>query len=133
MSTTIIVLTSVVAVFSFYGIILTKFYRRKRKMERFHVANSDVQMKQIISSSGNGEIFHLDTFNKRMQKKISVSSQLSFHMSYLKSSNYVLVTLLAFFMCHAPLFVHQMIEITKWVICQKYILHLYFGLLPGSI
>ena len=137
LSTTIIVLISIVAVFSFYGVILTKFYRRKKKLEEIQASLKErekekpkdsflrrclgyfsskkekcaVQMKEIKSRTDNGDAILVT--QKTRRKKSSVTKQLSFHVSYLRSSNYVLVTLLVFFMCHAPLFVHQMIEVTK--------------------
>ena len=145
MSTTIIVLISIVAMFSFYGVILSKFYRRKRRLEKIQtslvqkrergksgnsvlrrylgflsnsskecIKTSGFQMKEIESRPDKEVAIHPTQPARR--KKNSVSRQLSFHVSYLRSSNYVLITLLVFFLCHAPLFVHQMIGVIKFVL-----------------
>ena len=146
MSTTIIVLISIVAMFSFYGVILSKFYIRKRRLEKIQtsilietrekgksesslfrrylgflsnsskecIKTSGFQMKEIESRPDKEVASHPTQPARR--KKSSVSRQLSFHVSYLRSSNYVLITLLVFFLCHAPLFVHQMIGVIKFVL-----------------
>ena len=152
MSTTIIVLISIVAMFSFYGVILTKFYRRKRRLEKIqtsliqkrekeksenklfkrylgflsnsskeYIDTTGLQMKEIESRPDKEGAIHPTQSARR--KKSSVSRQLSFHVSYLRSSNYVLVTLLVFFLCHAPLFVHQMIGVMKFVLLQHLLCH----------
>ena len=149
LSTTIFVLISIVAVFCFYGVILSKFYRRKRRLDKIQtsltqnkekkepkdnffrkylhyysskesIGTSDVQMREIESKPDKNIAFHPTQPARR--KKSSVSRQLSFHVSYLRSSNYVLITLLVFFMCHAPLFVHQMIGVIKFVLLQSFCL-----------
>ena len=149
MSTTIIVLISIVAIFCFYGVILSKFYRRKKRLEKIHTSLNqnkekrkskdnffrkylryysskenigDVQMREIESRPDKDVAFH-PTQQPARRKKSSVSRQLSFHVSYLRSSNYVLITLLVFFMCHAPLFVHQMIGVIKFVLSQSLLFH----------
>ena len=142
MSTTIIVLISIVAMFSFYGVILSKFYRRKRRLEKIQTSliqerekeksenrlfrrylgflskecnkTSGSQMREIESKPDKEVAIHPTQPARR--KKSSVSRQVSFHVSYLRSSNYVLITLLVFFLCHAPLFVHQMIGVIKFVL-----------------
>ena len=71
-------------------------------------------MKEIESRPDKEVAIHPTQPARR--KKSSVSRQVSFHVSYLRSSNYVLITLLVFFLCHAPLFVHQMIGVIKFVL-----------------
>ena len=153
LSTTTISLIAIVVVFCFYGVILTKYYKRRRQFDSFKLGlqsdyqqpkfkeinfskrsfqflpiqrsikcsieseKPDVQLKQTKSISETGEIFKIDLspiakIGKR-KKETSLSKQLTFHVSYLKSSNYVLVTLFSFWMFHSPLFVYQTVELIK--------------------
>ena len=136
-------------VFSFYGVILSKFYRRKKKLNIFQrelkedfqpklkkisftksynnvlpihktvktpIAKIEhgVDLKQFRSISDEGKE---TIINKKLQikrKESKLSKQLTFHASYLKSSNYILVTLFAFCLFHSQIFVYEMIVIVRW-------------------
>lgn len=151
LSTSALCLLVILAVFGFYGLILTKYYKRKRKFDSFKQSldgdvppkyreinfskrsvqflplkksirdpngneEQSVQLKHMKSISEHGEIFKIDLtpISRIGQRKTSnLSQQLSFHVSYLKSSNYVLVTLFTFWMFHSPLFVYQNVELFK--------------------
>ena len=150
MSTTLSLAVSIFVFFSNYGVILSKFYQRRKKFETIKRSlnsdylpkqkkisfsqkvlfffnlkfgekhsfdkDNDVHLKQMTSISENGEIFKIDLQHDRrpgQRKGSSLSRQLSFHVSYLKSSNYVLVTLLTFWMLHSPLFVYQIVELIR--------------------
>ena len=151
LSTTALTLLVFLAVFCFYGVILSKYYKRKRKFDSFRQSlegeaphkykdinfskrsihflplkksikdpngneDQNVQLKHMKSLSENGDILKIDLtpISRIGQRKSSnLSQQLSFHVSYLKSSNYVLVTLFSFWMFHSPLFVYQNVELFK--------------------
>ena len=111
---------SFMALLGFHGYILTKFYRRKRRQETF---NNDKkrkgyknQQKVSFSSQENGQINQiLSASNSKDHHKVSRRlSELSFHVSYIKSSNYILITLSAFCLCHLPMFFHQLFELIRY-------------------
>ena len=150
MSTTLSLAVSIIVFFSYYGVILSKFYKRRKRFDtlkrslnsdylpkmrkisftqkvlfffnlKFGEKHSfdkddDVYLRQMTSISENGEIFKIDLQPDRkagQRKSSSLSRHLSFHVSYLKSSNYVLVTLLTFWMLHSPIFVYQTVELIR--------------------
>ena len=110
---------SFMALLGFYGYILTKFYKRKRRQETF--SNNQKknghqnEQKVSFSSEENGKINQILTgLNSKEHRKVSRRlSELSFHVSYIKSSNYILLTLSAFCLCHLPMFFHQLFELIR--------------------
>ena len=110
---------SFMALLGFHGYILTKFYRRKRRQETFNNNQNKRgqrnQQKVSFSSEENGIINQiiprLDTkVNQKVARRLS---ELSFHVSYIKSSNYILLTLSAFCLCHLPMYFHQLFELIR--------------------
>jgi hypothetical protein len=77
---------------------------------------SNVSLKKIRRIPGNGsnskEIFEKP---QRTKTTSTLSRGFSFHVSYIKSSNYVLIILLSFCIFHAPLFIYQATELGRWV------------------
>ena len=110
---------SFIALLGFYGYILTKFYRRKRRQETFNKDQNkngqQTQQKVSFSSEENGKISQILTgLNSKDHRKVSRRlSELSFHVSYIKSSNYILLTLCAFGLCHLPMYFHQLFELIR--------------------
>ena len=116
---------SFMALLGFHGYILTKFYRRKRRQENF---NNDQNRKGYkhhqkvsFSSQENGQINQiLSASNSKDHHKVSRRlSELSFHVSYIKSSNYILITLSALCLCHLPMFFHQLFELIRYKFKQS--------------
>ena len=110
---------SFMAVLGFYGYILTKFYRRKRRQENFNSNqnNNRSQQKVSFSSIENGKMNQILTgLNTNDHRKVSRRlSEVSFHVSYIKSSNYILITLSALCLCHLPLFFHQLFGLIRFI------------------
>ena len=116
---------SFMALLGFYGYILTKFYRRKRRQETFNNSQNknghQNQQKVSFSSEENGKINQILTgLNSKDHQKVSRRlSELSFHVSYIKSSNYILLTLSAFCLCHLPMFFHQLFELIRFALFDQ--------------
>lgn len=116
---------SFMALLGFYGYILTKFYRRKRRQETFNNNQNknghQNQQKVSFSSEENGKINQILTgLNSKDHRKVSRRlSELSFHVSYIKSSNYILLTLSAFCLCHLPMFFHQLFELIRFALFDQ--------------
>ena len=111
---------SFIAILGFYGFILTKFYRRKRRQESLNNDQRNIsylrQQKVSFSSVENGKISQILIDSKKNEHQ-AVSrrlSEISFHLSYIKSSNYILLTLSAYFLCHSPMFLHQLIGLLRY-------------------
>ena len=111
---------SYMALLGFYGYILTKFYRRKRRQESFKNEQNRKgykhQQKVSFSSQENVQINKiLSASNPKDHRKVSRRlSELSFHVSFVKSSNYILITLSALCLCHLPMFFHQLFGLIRY-------------------
>ena len=111
---------SYMALLGFYGYILTKFYRRKRRQESFKNEQNRKgykhQQKVSFSSQENVQINTiLSASNPKDHRKVSRRlSELSFHVSFVKSSNYILITLSALCLCHLPMFFHQLFGLIRY-------------------
>ena len=111
---------SYMALLGFYGYILTKFYKRKRRQETFNNEQNRKgykrQQKVSFSSQENVQINKiLSASNSKDHRKVSRRlSELSFHVSFVKSSNYILITLSALCLCHLPMFFHQLFGLIRY-------------------
>lgn len=111
---------SFMALLGFHGYILTKFYRRKRRQETY---NNNLNKKghrnqQKVSFSSEESVKINQIVTRRLdtrdnQKVARRLSELSFHVSYIKSSNYIILTLSAFCFCHLPMYFHQLFELIR--------------------
>ena len=76
----------------------------------------DLKHFRSISEEGKETVIKKEEPVKRKESKLS--QHLTFHASYLKSSNYILVTLFAFCLFHTQIFVYEMIVIVRWAFKQ---------------
>ena len=74
-------------------------------------ANNAVVLKQMNGEHGRNT--RLSEMSEIEENKKSISRHFSFHISYIKSSNYVLVILLSYLIFHAPLFIYQASELVR--------------------
>ena len=74
--------------------------------------NSGVILREM--SEGNARRTETSEPDKKAMRRSTMSRRFSFHLSYLKSSNYVLVILLSFCIFHAPLFFYQARELVRY-------------------
>ena len=149
LSNVIFLFLSIIIVFTFYGVILSKFYKRRKRFDTikrelkedfhpklnkisftkssFHIIpinksiripderyDKNVDLKQIRRMSNEGEETKIRSKSNIKKKSSNLSRQVTFHVSYLRSSNYILVTLFTFWIFHSPVFVYQMIELFRW-------------------
>ena len=75
--------------------------------------DNNVDLKQIRRMSNEGEETKIRKKSHIRKKSSNLSRQVTFHVSYLRSSNYILVTLFTFWIFHSPVFVYQMIELFR--------------------
>ena len=148
LSNVIFLFLSIIIVFSFYGEILSKFYKRRKKLNIFQRELKDdfqpklkkisftksynnffpisktvktpenkmengIDLKHFRSTSEEGKETVIKKKEQTKRKESNLSKHLTFHASYLKSSNYILVTLFAFCLFHTPIFVYEMIVIVR--------------------
>ena len=75
---------------------------------------SDVSLQKIKYVPDNGgQCTEISERPKRIRKISTISRGFSFHVSYIKSSNYVLIILLTFCIFHAPLFFYHTLQLGK--------------------
>ena len=103
-----------------HGYILTKFYRRKRRQETYNknLNKKGHRNQQKVSFSSEESVKINQIVTRRLdtrdnQKVARRLSELSFHVSYIKSSNYIILTLSAFCFCHLPMYFHQLFELIR--------------------
>ena len=124
---------TILVVFILYGIILSKFYKIRKRVETFQKdLTTDVQQKEmkteiapkkfqvnsnvIQNSKSEEEKAHYNPYKNLIRKKSpNILKQLSFHISYIKSSNYVLTILFIFWLLHSPIFIFQTVELSRSV------------------
>ena len=147
-------LFGICAVICFYGVILAKFYKQKKKIEKLKqdIENEFqpklyklkiskifcqyfpiyIRKKQWISSDADKENVELkqwktvsttaaeiditsvkSTDPEKMKTITKLVKQMTFNVSFLKSSTYVLASLFAFYFCHFPGTIHLLIEFLR--------------------
>ena len=120
---------TILVVFILYGIILSKFYKIRKRVETLKKELTDFKPKQrkatmIPLKYNSKEIEYsksadvekgneIQNKNLIKMKSTNILKQLSFHFSYLKSSNYVLTTLFIFWLLHSPIFIYQTVELIR--------------------
>ena len=137
LSITIPFFVSILVVFILYGIILSKFYKIRKRVETFQKdLTTDVQQKEmkteiapkkfqvnsnvIQNSKSEEEKAHYNPYKNLIRKKSpNILKQVSFHFSYIKSSNYVLTILFIFWLLHSPIFIFQTVELSRSVTWSK--------------
>jgi len=131
LSITIPFFVTILVVFILYGIILSKFYRIRKRVEtlkkeltdfkpkqrkatmiplKFNVNSEEIEYSKSADKEKGNEI---ENKNFIKMKSTNILKQLSFHFSYLKSSNYVLTTLFIFWLLHSPMFIYQTVELIR--------------------
>ena len=75
---------------------------------------SNVVLQKVKYYPGNGSHSkEISEKPQRTRKSSNISRGVSFHVSYIKSSNYILIILLTFCVFHAPLIIYYSMELCR--------------------
>jgi len=85
----------------------------KQKKVEITSMEFNVNSNNVIQYSNLEEGKAYENKNLMRKKSTNILKQLSFHISNLKSSNYVLTTLFIFWLLHSPIFIYQTVELIR--------------------